>query len=169
MLVIVPLASGGSTSSVSVPVAPEAMPLMAQVSVVVPVQTSGGVEDTNVVPGGRMSGTVTPVAGLGPALATVIVYSRSPPTGTGSGRSALVSDRSAVGGITVVSTEAELFPPFGSGVSEDTEAVLVVGPGVVGVTVMVTDGVAPKATVPRLQVTMPDASPQLPCEALAAL
>ena len=53
-----------------------------------------GVTDTNVVPAGTMSVTVTPVPRLGPALLTPIVYVRFEPLPTGFGEPLLVIDRS---------------------------------------------------------------------------
>ena len=58
--------------------------------------------EPNVTFGGRVSVSTTPVAGSGPALATVIVYVSSCPTCTGSGKSVLATERSADGAVTVI-------------------------------------------------------------------
>src|SRR3954454_7662338 len=59
--------------SVNVAVAPLVSVPALHVIVVVPLHAPPGVADWNVVPGGRMSVTVTPVAVLGPPLVTTIV------------------------------------------------------------------------------------------------
>src|SRR3954449_4316894 len=55
-----------------------------------------------------------------------------------------------------------LFGVFASGRSLTTEAVLLIVPGAVGCTTIVTVAVPPAATLPRLQVTMPAAWEQVP-------
>jgi translation elongation factor EF-1beta len=74
VLTTVPVAFGLVTMSLTVAVPPAAIVPTGQLTVLVPEQDPcEGVADTNVVPAGRMSLTVTPAAGLGPAFVTVIV------------------------------------------------------------------------------------------------
>jgi hypothetical protein len=113
--------------------------------------------ETNVTLEGSVSETVTPLAGLGPALWTVRVYVRLSPTWTGSGASVFVSWRSAEG-VTVVGTLAVLFDETGSAVVAETDAVLVtlgtaLWPAVATI-VTVTSLGAPALTVPRSQLTV---------------
>ncbi len=80
------------------------------------------------------------------------------PTSNGSGESLMLSERSAVGPLTVVVTGGlVLSPVFGSAVPLVTLAVLVIDGAAaeVGVTTMVTVLLAPLANVPRLHVTVP--------------
>jgi len=58
---------------------------------------------------------------------------------------------------------------FGSLTPEDTLALFVIEPVDGGVTLTVTVAPAPFVIVPRLQVTVPDAWVQLPCDAEAEL
>ena len=62
-----------------------------------------------VIPAGRVSVTITPVALLGPLLVTVIVYVRSSPATTGSGLSSLTIERSVSASVPV-SIVISLFP-----------------------------------------------------------
>jgi hypothetical protein len=74
VLETVPAELGLTTTSVIVAEPPEAIVPREQVTVPVPEQDpTDGVTDTNVVPAGRLSVTVTPAAELGPALATARV------------------------------------------------------------------------------------------------
>ena len=73
VLAIVPPAAGAATTRVIVDVAPLANVAMLQVIVDVPPQMPPGLADTNVLPAGRTSVTVTPVAAAGPPFATAIV------------------------------------------------------------------------------------------------
>ena len=70
---IEPPASGAITTSVIVVEAPLLSVAMEHVTVDVPLQVPGGDEDTNVLPAGKTSVTVTEVAVAGPALLTTIV------------------------------------------------------------------------------------------------
>src|SRR5262245_11072586 len=91
-----------------------------------------------------------------------------PPTVSGSGLSLLVRARSAAAGIsaTVVVAVARLLVVTVSTAvpSVVTVAVLLRSPGSPVVAVIVTVAEAPLARLPRLQVTVPPAWPQLPCE-----
>lgn len=58
-------------------------------------QPAGGVRETNDVPTGIVSDSVTEAASLGPGFVTVIVYVMLPPAATGSGESLFAIDRSA--------------------------------------------------------------------------
>src|SRR5205823_2271766 len=112
------------------------------------------VAETNVVPAGRVSVTVTVAASLGPAFATSTVYVSVPPAATGSGASVTAIERSALE-LTVVSAVAVLLPATGSAVVALTLAVSVSVPPVAGaVHVIVIDGAAPTASVARVQVTI---------------
>jgi hypothetical protein len=74
VLTTAPAELGLTTTSVIVGVAPTATVPREQVTVVVPEQDpTDGVADTNVVPAGRTSVTVTPAAELGPAFPTARV------------------------------------------------------------------------------------------------
>src|SRR5688572_23021687 len=69
-----------ATSNEIVAVAPAGIVEISQTMVVVPLQEPAeGCAETNVVPGGRTSVTITLVAESGPALATVIVNAMEPP------------------------------------------------------------------------------------------
>ena len=72
-----------------------------------------------------------------------------------------------VAAATIVVAEAVLFDRFGSVWSPSTVAWLTIVPGAVGVTWIVTVALAPLASEPRLQVTVPNACEQLPCDAVA--
>jgi hypothetical protein len=61
-----------------------------------------------------------------------------------------------------VSSESALLSPLGSGVEALTEAVFVIVPGTVGLTTMSIVAISPVPIVPRLQVTVPPDSPQVP-------
>jgi hypothetical protein len=64
---------GLTTTSTTVAERPAATVPREQLTVLVPEQNPcDGVAETNVVPAGRMSATVTPAAGLGPAFATTM-------------------------------------------------------------------------------------------------
>ena len=65
---------GNVTVSVKLAEAPLVSVPALQVMVVEPLHAPPGVVDWNVVPGGRMSVTVTAVAVLGPPFVTTIVY-----------------------------------------------------------------------------------------------
>jgi hypothetical protein len=126
-----------------------------------------GVADWNVTPLGSVSVTVTPAALEGPALWTASVYVNSCPEDTGSGESDFVIERSATGS-TVVVAPAVLLAGLGSLVLEDTVAVLVIGPVTWGVTLIWTLALAPLATDPSGQVTVPaDCVQPLPWEGVA--
>jgi hypothetical protein len=68
---------------------------------------------------------------------------------------------------TVVSALAWLLAVAGSGLLDAALALLVIVPAVWGLTLIVALTVAPSAMFPMLQVTVPDCSEQLPCDALA--
>jgi hypothetical protein len=113
------------------------------------------VADTNTTPAGNVSVKLTPVALLGPALLTLTVYVRVLAATTGSGLSALVTDRSAEA-VTVVLALALLFALLGSASVAVTLALLVITPPDVGaVTIIVTVALDPLAIEPKLQVTVP--------------
>ncbi len=76
----------------------------------------------------------------------------------------LAGETDIPGALTVVSCVAVLFDVSGSNSSPETVAVFNMPPPTVGVTSMVIVEVAPALTVPRSQVTIPDASLQ-PAEA----
>jgi hypothetical protein len=65
---------GSVTVNVNVAEAPLVSVPALQVMVVVPLHAPPGVDERNVVPGGRTSVTVTAVAALGPPFVTTIVY-----------------------------------------------------------------------------------------------
>ena len=69
----------------------------------------------------------------------------------------------------MVDALAELLTSTGSAVVADTLAWFVIVPPAAGVTLISTLGVAPLATEPRLQVTVPLACEQVPCEGVAEL
>jgi hypothetical protein len=89
------------------------------------------------------------------------------PATTGSGESLFVTARSATGVIVV--PWVELLLAFeGSAVDEETVAVLEIPPPVPpAVVVIVMLGVAPAATVPSEQVTVPAAWEHDPCDGVA--
>src|SRR6266566_4969219 len=66
-----------------------------------------------------------------------------------------LSDNTGADGVTVVTTEAELLAKVGSAAAEVTLAVLVIVPGLLGLTVMATVAVALLTRLPKLQVTIP--------------
>src|SRR5262249_34758166 len=103
---------------------------------------------------GRVSITVAPIALLGPALVTVIVYVTVEPGTIVVTPLVLDIPRSVIGAVIAVVAIAVLLPAAGSGVDAlDTVAVLVIGSGVVwpggtaNVAMMAT-GAAPAAIVP---------------------
>ncbi len=106
----VPLASAAPTLTTSVRTAlPAGIEARVQLTVppaptagVVQLQPPGFANDTNVVPAGSVSDTLTAAALLGPALVTVMVYVRLLPATTGSGVSTLVTDKSADAATAVV-------------------------------------------------------------------
>jgi len=104
-----------------------------------------------VIPEGKGSTSVTPVAGDGPLFVTTSRYEKGSPITTGSGTIVLTTERSAA---TEVETLAALFDRSGSVVVEETEAALTIGVGAVypagtwNVAVIVDD--APAARPPRV-------------------
>ncbi len=127
-----------------------------------------GVADVKVTPPGSVSVTVTPAAEDGPALLTPIVYVSSWPEETGSGESDFVMERSATGS-TVVVALALLFAGVGSATPDETLALFVIEPALCGVTLIWTLALAPFATVPNEQVTVPDACEHEPWDGVAEL
>ena len=95
VLTSVPGASGWTTTF-TVAVAPLARVPRSKVKVPLTGVTPP-VAETNVAPGGGVTTSRTPVAGSGPALATVRVKVRLPPTWTGLGVANWETDRLAVG------------------------------------------------------------------------
>jgi hypothetical protein len=113
-----------------------------------------------------MSVRLTPLALDGPLLVTTIVYVTSLPSSTGSAESAFTSDKSAAG-LTMVSSTSTLFSGFKSASKLVTVDVFATAPGRMGVTTMVTVAVAPFASAPSVQVTVPSSWLQLPCVGVA--
>ena len=127
-----------------------------------------GVAETKVTPDGSRSVSETPVAVDGPALLTETLYLSSSPTPTGSGKSDLMTERSADAGTTVVCTVEVLLAGIGSDSAEATDAVLVKVVGAPGVlTAISTFAFADLAILPRLQVTVPEACVHVPCVGIA--
>src|SRR5437763_1974077 len=91
VFVMVPGVGGAWTTIVTVALAPLLMVPRLPVTVLPAVVTVPwlGVAETNVTPAGNVSVRVTPVAALGPLLATVTMYVRVCPARTGSGESVL--------------------------------------------------------------------------------
>lgn len=117
---------------------------MLQVTVAVPVQVPlVEVAETNSVPVGNASVTVTPVAVDGPLLVTVKVYVTSSPARAGLGEAVLVIATSARGWVLLV-TVVVLLPGSGSvtPVGGVTLAVLAIGPVAFAGTCAVTVNVA---------------------------
>ena len=114
--------------------------------------------ETNVTPAGRVSVTTTAVAPFGPLLEAVTVYVIGVVAVAVAG-AVLVMDMSAFSGavVTLVVAEDELLAGFGSGSLAVAVAVLVMVPIIVGVTVIVVVALAPDASEPMLQVTVPAA------------
>src|SRR5919108_520842 len=118
-------------------------------------------------PAGRLSVSCTLVALEGPEFWAVSVYVRSWPTGTGSGESDFVRERSAAG-VTVVSALAELSEGSDSVIAEETVALLVIDPSLCGRTLIEIVAFAPEASVPREQLTVPlEGGAQVPCDGIA--
>src|SRR5689334_1000187 len=69
--------------------------------------------------------------------------------------------------VTIARSDAELFAVFGSDTDDDTLAVFVSGCAACGVTTSVIVAAPPFGSVPSEHVTIPDASVQLPCVAVA--
>ena len=114
---IVPPTTGAVTTSATVIELPEASAPAEHVTVAVPVQVPcDGVADTNVVPAGSTSATVTPVAPLGPLFVTVIVYAMFAPPATAAAAAVFVIARAAVATPVAVAVE-ELFAGFASAVA----------------------------------------------------
>src|SRR5438132_1084616 len=67
------------------------------------------------------------------------------------------------GAVTTVVAEAELLAGLGSGSLSETVAVSVAGPLAFGVAMTVTVAEAPLGSVPRAQVTVPEALVHVPC------
>src|SRR5215207_5024162 len=111
------------------------------------------VDETCVMPAGSPSATTTFAALDGPPLATFSVYMTCPPAATLCA-AVLTIDTSAVGP-TSTFVESELSDGSGSGLSDDTVAVLICVPLAVAVTVMVAVALAPSAIEPRSQLTVP--------------
>jgi hypothetical protein len=169
VLVSVPLEAGAVTTIVTVALDPLAIDPRLHVTVpALWLQVPWvGVADTNTTPLGRVSVKLTPVAVLGPALLTLTVYVRLPAAATGSGESALVTDRSAEA-VTVVLAVALLFALLGSAWVAVTLAVLVIVPPDVGaVTTIVTVADPTLAIDPKLHVTVPALWLQVPWVAVA--
>src|ERR1700730_13866128 len=155
VFVIVPAVAGVVTLMVNVALAPEAR--LPTVQVTVPAEFVHPVlAETKVTPAGRVSVTVTPVAGDGPLFLATIVYASGLLVLAVAG-AVLVIDRSAdTGVLTVVDAEAVLLAVFGSGWSAFTVAVFVIVPAVAGVvTLMVNVALAPLARLATVQVTVP--------------
>jgi hypothetical protein len=112
--------------------------------------------ETNVVPAGIGSETVTPAASDGPLFVMPIVYVRSLPATTGSGESDFVMERSAEV-FTVVVSVSELSLESGSEVVALAVAVLDRSAVLDGstFTVNVREMLAPAASAPIVQVTVP--------------
>jgi len=130
------------------------------VTVVVPLQLPWlGVAETNVVPAGMTSVTVTPPAGAGPALLTPIEYVTGRPVPFGGGDALLVIDRSTEPPVTLVVTVPELFDGFPSGVPLLAVAVLeMVEPPAAATetaSTMVNDAEAPALRIPTVHTTLP--------------
>ena len=91
------------------------------------------VQLTPVMVAGKLSTTVAPIAALGPALLTTILYVICVPgmAVLEAGKSVLVKDRSAIGEPNEVLAWAVLLLALGSGVSVLTVAMLDTGSGVV--------------------------------------
>ena len=109
-----------------------------------------GVAATKVTLPGRVSVTTTDLASEGPWLSTESVYVAGRPASNGLGLADLVIATSALVSTFVVALACSL-PGLGSGVSDDTTALLVMVPGgVEGSTLatMVTVEVAPAARAP---------------------
>src|SRR5439155_918343 len=113
-----------------------------------------GVAETKVTPAGKVSVSVTPVAVLGPPLATVTTYVMVCPARTGSGESVLVTARSTAA-LTVVLCMVVLLAGLVSASFAVAVAVFVIVPGAAGaVTTMVRVALAPLLMVRRLPVTV---------------
>jgi hypothetical protein len=112
--------------------------------------------ETNVTPVGSVSVTVIPLAVLGPALYTVIVYCKVAPTNTEPvGDTDLLTVRSAPG-LTVVDAVEVRSAESGSAVGLDTTAVFAIDgtAEAVGFTVMVIVTLCPLVIVPRVHDTV---------------
>src|ERR1700730_17424357 len=121
------------------------------------------VAETKVTPLGRVSVTVTPVAGLGPLLVATIVYTIGLLVLTVVG-AVFVMDMSAVPvPWIVVTADAWLLAVFGSDSLPPITAVFVIVPGDGGaVPLMVIVTLAPAARLPTVQLTVPEALVQVP-------
>ena len=165
VFVMLPCVTGTVTVIVKVALAPDASVPALQVTVpealVQPLEA-----ETNVTPAGRVSVTTTPVAGLGPLLLAVTVYVMVLPA-TAEAGPVFVIDRSAEA-VTLVVAVAVLSPLVGSGSLALIVAVFVMLPPVAGaVAVMVIVALAPDASVPTAQTTVPEALVQVPWVELA--
>src|SRR5438105_2603525 len=164
VFVIVPVVLGAFTTRSKLADAPAARDARVHVTVDVPEQLQPvPLAETNVVPLGIVSDTVTDVAGTAlELLVTVMVYVTFPLIATGSGESVFVIERSATW--TEVDWLAVLLLCVLS-LGDETVAVFVMFPAVLGaVTVIVIFGAsAPAARFPpvRLHVTVPDELEQL--------
>ena len=107
-----------------------------------------GVADTNVRPAGSASVTTTPVAGLGPLLATVTVNVTLSPT-DGAGLSTVVFTPTSALAAPFTIAAAELLLSTGSGWSRaTTSARLVMAPATVTVAASVSVADCPFSRVP---------------------
>ena len=111
------------------------------------------------MPAGSGSVTETFVASDGPSLVTVRVYVSWSPSGSAD-LSADFSSRRSATAATVVSAVALSFAGVGSPAEEETVAVLATSPASTARTLMVLVTVAPLATSPSWQVTVPESSVQ---------
>ena len=121
---------------------------MVHVSVPAATSQSASVSDATAPAG--IGSVISAPAGRsdGPAFVSVSVYVVVAPATTAKTTSSLTRDRSAMGS-TVVPCESPLSDPSGSGVVEETEAVLESEPSTVVVTTTSTVASAPAAIVPR--------------------
>jgi hypothetical protein len=172
LLIVVPAATPDATCTTTVMLAdaPSASEPRLHATGVAPTHDPCvAIAETNDVPAGSGSLTVTLDASDGPLLVTPIVYVRFVPAVTGSGESDLATARSAEAA-TVVVDVAELFAAVGSAVVELTEAVLLMtvpsateGPTC---TTRVIVGDAPFAIDPSAQETVVVPA-QEPCDGVA--
>src|SRR2546425_8487723 len=127
--------------------------------------------ETKVAFAGNRSLSTTPVAG-GPTtarlLTTRIMYVRSTPTPTGSGRSFMRTSRSGAETTSVLCV-ARLLVGSGSGSAAVTSALLLIVPSLVGLTTIKTDMCVPTGKLPILQVTTPRVSEQVPSPVVAEM
>lgn len=167
-VIVLPAGSDEAARTTSENVADAALTSVAAVQEMLPVPPAAGVvhvnvgpavcvSDTNVVPAGTASVTVTPAASEGPPFAAVIVYVRFVPAVALAGPLFVIARSAATP--TVAVAVAALFAGRGSEVVVDTVAVFViVVPFAADGGIMTTsENVAelPLASVAALQVTVP--------------